>query len=228
MIFVTGDTHGLREDLVKLNTVNFPKSKELTKTDYVIICGDFGLVWNDSKGEKRWLQKLKDKKFTTLWIDGNHENFNLLEQYPVSEWKGGKVHFINDSVIHLMRGQIYEIEGLKFFTFGGAQSVDKYHRKENISWWKEEMPSKEEYEEGLKNFEKHKWTVDYIITHDCCSNLKDILLYKNAKRNELNKFFDLIETKVNYKHWFFGHYHEERTFQDNKHTVIYNDVIEIT
>lgn len=228
MIFVTGDTHGLKEDLKKLNTANFPKSKELTKNDYVIICGDFGLVWDNSKEEKRWLEKLREKNFTTLWVDGNHENFNLIEEYPVREWNNGKVHFINDSVIHLMRGQVYTIDNLKFFTFGGAESVDKYYRTENESWWKQEMPSKEEYDEGLKNLEKHDWDVDYVITHDCCSNLKDILLLRNAKATELNRYFDYLETKLKYKHWYFGHYHEEGTFEDNKHTVMYNNVLQIT
>lgn len=146
MIFVTGDTHGVKEDLIKLNTANFPKSKDLTKNDYVIICGDFGLVWDNSKEKRRWLEKLTEKNFTTLWVDGNHENFNLLEEYPVHEWNGGNVHFISDSVIHLMRGQVYTIDNIKFFTFGGAESIDKCNRTENESWWKQEMPSKEEYD----------------------------------------------------------------------------------
>ena len=227
MIFVTGDTHGLREDLVKLNTVKFQQSKDLTKNDYVIICGDFGLLWNNSKEEKRWLQKLKDKNFTTLWVDGNHENFNLLERYPICNWNGGKVHLINDSVIHLMRGQIFELENIKFFTFGGARSVDKALRKENISWWKQEMPSEEEYQEGINNLEKNNWTVDYIFTHDCCNQLKNILQWKKPQNTELNKYFDNLETKVNYKHWYFGHYHEDRVFDDKKHTVLYHDVFKV-
>ncbi len=228
MIFVTGDTHGLRDDLRKLNASNFPKSNELTKKDYVIICGDFGLVWDNSKEKRRWLEKLREKNFTTLWIDGNHENFNLLEEYPVHKWKGGNVHFINDSVIHLMRGQVYTIDNLKFFTFGGAESIDKHNRTENKTWWKQEMPSKEEYEEGLKNLEKHNWSVNYIITHDCCSYLKDITLLRNSKHTELNKYFDDLETKVAYNHWYFGHYHEDGIFGDNKHTVLYNNILQIT
>ena len=45
MIFVTGDTHG-EHDIHKLNTIGFPEQKGLTRDDYVIICGDFGGVWN--------------------------------------------------------------------------------------------------------------------------------------------------------------------------------------
>lgn len=227
MVYVTGDTHGLKEELKKLNTKNFTASNNLTKGDYVIICGDFGLIWNNSKEEKRWLSKLAEKNFTTLWLDGNHENFDLLEEYPVQEWNGGKVQFINDSVIHLMRGQVYIINDLKFFIFGGAESTDKIFRREHVSWWEQELPSKEEYEEGMKNLEKHNFNVDYILTHDCSQHLKNLLLEKEAKSTELNQYFDYLEHKLNFKHWYFGHYHEDATFQDKKHTVLYHDVIRL-
>ncbi len=39
MIFITGDCHG-KFDKFDLN--NFPEQAELTKEDYVLICGDFG------------------------------------------------------------------------------------------------------------------------------------------------------------------------------------------
>lgn len=67
---------------------------------------------------------MDSQPWTILFVDGNHENFELLDDYPVSSWHGGKVHFIKESVIHLMRGQIYTIDGLTFFTFGGGYSCD--------------------------------------------------------------------------------------------------------
>ena len=105
MIFVTGDCHA---DYRKFTIENFPMQKELSKEDYVIICGDFGGVWSkdtESKEEKWWMNWLEDKPYTTLFVDGNHENFDRLYSYPVEEWHGGKVHKIRPSVIHLMRGQ---------------------------------------------------------------------------------------------------------------------------
>ena len=62
--------------------------------------------------------------FKKLLTDGNHENFDRLYAYPVEMWHGGKVHKIRPSVIHLMRGQIFELEEKKIFTFGGASSHD--------------------------------------------------------------------------------------------------------
>ena len=123
-IYVTGDCHGT---FSKFNTSNFELQRSLDKDDYVIICGDFGGIWStdvENREEKYWMSWLADKPYTTLFVDGNHENFDRLNSYPVEIWNGGKVHKINQSVIHLMRGQIFELAGQKIFTFGGAQSHD--------------------------------------------------------------------------------------------------------
>lgn len=122
MIFVTGDTHG---EPKRLNTENFPEQKELCREDYVIICGDFGLVFaedKESKTETWWLNWLEDKNFTTLFVDGNHENFDRLNAMPEEEWQGGRVHKLREHVIHLMRGEMYRIDGADVFAFGGARS----------------------------------------------------------------------------------------------------------
>ena len=123
MIYITGDIHA-SVDIGKLSTKRFPQQKTLSKEDYLIICGDFGLVWDNSNTDLYWRNWLAGKPFTTLWVDGNHENFDRLYNYPVEEWNGGKVHKIRPSVIHLMRGQIYQIEEKKIFTFGGASRHD--------------------------------------------------------------------------------------------------------
>ena len=99
----------------------------MTKDDYVIICGDFGGVWNrfeENKYEKHWMDWLEKHPFTTLFCEGNHENFDRLYNYPVEKWNGGNVHKIRPSVIHLMRGQVFQLCGKKFFVFGGAKSHD--------------------------------------------------------------------------------------------------------
>jgi len=128
MIYITGDTHGII-DWGKINTSRFPEQKDLTKDDYLIVLGDFGGVWGDAD-QDRYIQKTYgERNFTTLFIDGNHENHDLLDSYPVEEWCGGKVHRITDSIIHLMRGQVFVINGIKFFTMGGAESTDKAWRK---------------------------------------------------------------------------------------------------
>ena len=199
MIYITGDCHS---DFRRFNTKNFPEQKDMIKDDYVIICGDFGGVWNrdeESPQEAFNMDWLEDKPFTTLFVDGNHENFDRLNSYPVEEWNGGKVHRIRKSVIHLMRGQVFKLEGKTFFTFGGASSHDidggildinnpDYHKKRkkldrewipyrinHISWWERELPNEEEMVEGVHNLETHGNNVDYIVTHCCASSSQAIL-----------------------------------------------------
>lgn len=108
MIFITGDIHG---DPTRFSINNFPEQKEITRDDFVIICGDFGLIWaqEESKREKYWLDWLEDKPYTTLFVDGNHENFARLNACPVENWHGGKVHKIREHVIHLMRGEYKQL-----------------------------------------------------------------------------------------------------------------------
>lgn len=136
MIFVTGDIHGSL-DINKLSCRKNRKNNlfnNISNNDYIIICGDFGLIWNNSKNERWWLEWLNQKPFTTLFIDGNHENFNLLNSYPQEEFAGGKVHRISESIFHLMRGQIFTLENKRFFTMGGAESHDKSYRTINKNW----------------------------------------------------------------------------------------------
>lgn len=109
MIYVTGDTHGAR-DFFKLLS---PELSKLTKKDYVIICGDAGVVFN-SKEAPYFINLYSYLPFTVLFVDGNHENFDALNAYPEEIWCGGKVHRLSNSVFHLKRGQVYTIENRIF------------------------------------------------------------------------------------------------------------------
>ena len=125
MIYVTGDIHGYI-DIRKF--LDNDITEQITEKDYVIICGDFGLIWNykrETGKERKWLKGLNERRWTTLFVDGNHECFPRLNGFPVKEWNGGKVHVIRDRVLHLMRGEVFEIEGNKIFAMGGAGSHDR-------------------------------------------------------------------------------------------------------
>lgn len=227
-IFITGDTH-CDYDWHKLNTTNFPEQKNLTKDDYVIITGDFGGVWGQDKTDKYIIKTYEKRNFTTLFVDGNHENHDALDGFPVEEWHGGKIHRISNTVIHLMRGQVYEIGGKTFFTMGGAQSTDKIYRKEGISWWARELPSDEEYSEAISDLEKHDFKVNYIVTH--CAPEDYAYYYTDLdisrKINKMTTFLSSLITEydISFDGWYFGHYHEDIDF-DNFH-CLYQRVVEI-
>lgn len=226
MIYVTGDTH-IPIDIHKLNTDNFPEQKEMIKDDCIIICGDFSGVWNDSNEEINWLKWLNNKNFTTLFVDGNHENHRILnDRYCIENFSGGKIHKIMPSIFHLMRGEIYIINSMKFFTMGGASSRDKAYRKEGISWWPEEMPSEDEYQNAINNLNKNNWNVDYIISH-CCPDSIQNKISEYYKHDKLTNFFEnVIKADCNYDKWYFGHYHEDKNI-DVKHVCLYNRIIQL-
>lgn len=247
MIFATGDTHG--DWMTRLNSRSFPESVGLTKDDYVIICGDFGL-WHDTKEERYNLKWLDSKPFTTLFVCGNHENYDRLYEYPVEKWCGGKIHKICSSVFHLMRGQIFDIQGKRFFTFGGASSHDvqdgilepddsrisewyrdyeKMFRINHTSWWKEELPSEEEMTEGMMNLKQNGSQVDYIITHSpYTSALRQMDQGSGVYKTDiLTDYLQEIKESVEYKKWFFGHMHVNQNFPGDNAIAIYEQIIRI-
>ena len=225
MIFITGDTHGTHDfDKLKIFAEEHP---ELTRNDYMIIAGDFGGVWS-SHTIRDDLKPYKELPFTVLFVDGNHENHTLLDAYPVEIWNGGKVHIIAENIIHLMRGQIFIIDGKTFFTFGGATSIDKAWRTEGISWWSQEVPTDDDIVEANRNLEKVGFKVDYIITHSCDERalyyppLSTSLFQKGVFPE--NKILSYFEDTVKYKHWYFGHYHLDGDLTERK-TVLYQKIV---
>ncbi len=225
MIFITGDTH-IPLDISKLNSKNFPQQKELTKNDYVIICGDFGGVWYGNEKDNYWLNWLEQRNFTTLFVDGNHENFAALAQYEECSWNGGKVQYIRPSVIHLMRGYVFDLEGMKIFAMGGARSSDRMYRKVDVSWWREEMPNAEEIQRARQNLAINDNQVDIMITHDAPQSIARMIDFAKSEDDELMPFFDELRNTVGYRHWYFGHFHEDWKI-DESHTVIYNKIIQL-
>jgi hypothetical protein len=229
MIYVTGDTHG---EITRFGAAFLPNEKSLTEKDFVIVCGDFGFVWalegtREYLAEKRVLDVLEKKPYTILFCDGNHENFARLNSFPTKKWNGGKVHRIRKNILHLMRGQVYEIDGKKFFTMGGAYSRDRAMRRENVSFWKAELPCTSEYNEALKNLEANDFDVDYIITHTAPS---DIIISMGKSGDvhdwELTSFLGRIAYEASFKKWFFGHWHTDKEVLE-RFRALWFDVYEI-
>ena len=156
----------------------------MTKDDYMIVCGDFGGVWFGDKRDDAQLDELEQLPFTALFVGGNHENYDALKYYPIEIWHGGKVQVIRPHVLHLMRGQVFNLQGRTFFTMGGVQSHDiadgilepdspsfraqysilrrnyAQFRINHVSWWQEELPSEEEHMEARETLDRLDWKID--------------------------------------------------------------------
>lgn len=250
MIYITGDCHG---DWRRFSSDNFPEGNEMTRDDYVIVCGDFGIWW-DNDEERYWLKWLSEKPFTVLFVDGNHENFDRLKKYEEVELLGGKAHKIADNIYHLMRGYVFEIEGKKFFAFGGASSHDiddgildekdfdtledfrktwaqwdkqnKMFRVNHMTWWADEMPDAFEQERGLKNLSTFNNEVDFIVSHCCPQEVVSILSQGCYQPDSLTMYFNQIAHDVRFKKWFFGHYHDNQQIM-SKFIMLYEQIIRV-
>ena len=211
MIYITGDTHGEIERFRELES----KGVVLNEDDYIIVCGDFGFIYFDDDKEQEWLDELQEKPYTILWIDGNHENFDAINRYDIEEWNGGKIHRIRKNVLHLMRGQVFNIEGKKIFTMGGAYSIDRYRREENVRYWKAELPSKEEYDEASENLKANDFKVDIIISHTAPKELilKRLELHPDSRDGELTGFLEWVMYECEFKKWYFGHWHIDKEME---------------
>ena len=256
--FITSDTHSYIKD--RFEFFADTTGKNLDKDDYVIICGDAGFIWYPTEPNpymseeqmKRWLTEenaaldwLDACPWTTLFVSGNHENFDRLYQLPRKEWHGGMVRIVRDSVLLLERGNIFDICGKQFFAFGGASSHDirdgvleigdsrieewardpyKLFRINHVSWWRRELPTSEEMMLGMDNLEKKGYKVDYIISHTMPTQFIKRLGFKDSDR--LTEMFDTIYQDVEFEHWYCGHYHVERNMAPTL-TICYEKIVQI-
>lgn len=204
MVYVTGDMHG------DINRFKTKELKKLKKGDTLIVCGDFGFFWDNSKQEKSNLKKLAEQEYNIAFLDGCHENFDIIEESEPVIWNGGKVHVLGKNIFHLMRGQVFEIDGLKIFTFGGGHSQDYDFRRDSRNWWEREQPTHEEILEAIENLKKHSNEVDYVLTHEPPASLKDCLNVDVFQRLEVHAFFEDVIKVCWYKKWFFGKCHIDK------------------
>ena len=219
-VFITGDTHQSL-DINKLNSKNFPLNSILTKDDILIICGDWGCIWDGSGEDKYWQNWYEKKNFTTFVVLGNHENYDLIQNYPIVQFCGGRARKVSDSVYLEIRGEVYNFNGKTFLSFGGADSTDKHLRKEGESWWSGERITEEDLENARRNVKKYDY-IDYVITHTGGSEINRFIGFETS---ESDKILDQILSEIKYGTHYCGHYHVDLYYLN--HRIIYDDVCEL-
>lgn len=223
-VYVTGDTHGYA-DIEKITPSHWPESNNLTEKDTLIICGDFGFVWNNNFSDRWWQQWFLRRPYITCFSQGNHENHVLLATYPVVDFHGGKAIKINDRLYSFMQGEMYEFDGKRFFNFGKADSHDKPFRVPYESWWPEEMPSNEEYAHGIETMKVYDYKCDFIISHCAPDKIVDKISGRSYTHDKLTNFLQKkVAEEMHFGHWYFGHYHKDMDVDikdGNKYTCCY-------
>lgn len=233
--FLTGDIHG-GTSIGKLRPSNWEIGASLCKNDYVIVLGDFGLLWGNyrTKEETFLLEWLDDCPWTTLFIDGNHENHYLLNRLQEKILFGSPVGILSHSVFHLKRGTCYFINRQKLLTIGGADSIDKDMRTPGRSWWEEETITDADITKAKESIAKVDGEVDYILTHAAPTPWARTCIYSQwddffPSRSDEQLEFLRVSSEVKFKRWFFGHYHTESEdqYQGLWHNL-FHKIIEIT
>jgi len=130
-----------------------------------------------------------------------------------------------DSQRHLSldAGEVFFIDGIRFFTMGGGASGDKEYRTKGKSWWAREMPSQEEYTEAWENLAAADYEVDYVITHTAPTSIIQQFRIRESEQ-ELNDFLEKVMDRTQYRQWYFGHVHKDMDI-DEKHVKIYQRVL---
>ncbi len=226
MIFVTGDTHFPIDSGKLFKTRKGFVLSKMTREDYVIVLGDFGFFWRKrSNSGAVYIRDKLDVPYTLLFVDGNHENFDWLKEFPIIEKFGGKVQRCGENIYHLMRGEIYEIQENRFFVCGGATSTDKEYRQPYVSWWPEENLSGAEERKAIENLENTSEPIDFILTHTCPESIVEPMFKASVIYDVTAKFLDVVKNRLPSTPWYFGHWHKDKDW--GRFHAMYNRVMRI-
>lgn len=224
MIYFTGDMHG---DISRFKDKRLSK---LRKGDCLIVCGDFGFIWDGSRREKRVLKRIGRKRYNVLFVEGAHENFSLLNEYPISEWNGGEVRVISGRLMQLCRGSVFDIDGKKVFAFGGGLSPESELGFDDLSknaFSEESLPEAIDIKRAIENLDAADRSVDYIVSYEPPSVLEDFVHDAETDtllKTHLNAFFDEVVKYVDFGKWIFGKCHKNKTVS-KKYSAVYTAVI---
>lgn len=223
-VFITGDKHGSFRMFFGLQ-----EKQAAGAEDVLIIAGDAGYVMkSDYMLKIRTIEQLFPG--TVCFIDGNHENHELLSSLPVSEWNGGRVHRLSERVLHLLRGEIFDICGSRFFVLGGARSVGNHI--EGLERFRGEEPTPEEISCAQEKLYSNLGTVDYVITHEAPVSARAVI--PRSKRIDkdymlpktLQGWLDALSQSPRFKCWYFGHMHVDMQISPDLRAV-FNNVVDV-
>lgn len=128
-----------------------------------------------------------------------------------------------------MRSEVYEIDGTRIFTLGGAASIDRAYRIPYATWWPQEIPTERNFDEARANLSARGWKVDYVVTHTCPWSILASTLFPATPTpglgdEALTAFLDEVDRKLDLKRWYYGHFHRDRDV-DARHTALFERIV---
>ena len=220
MLYVTGDLHG---DVSRL-----AHTRKLKKGDTLLVLGDFGVLWYGDKRDARTLKWLKRRKYTILFLDGVHENYDLLEAVEEAEFGGAPAGKVADNIFHLLRGEIYEIEGKTVFAFGGGDAESEREFRADTHF-EQGMPSGDDMSRGYENLAAVGNKVDIMATHSPSGKANGYFAARHgesARLRGVHVYLNRLEEIVTFDHWYFGSLHADRPC-GSRHTAVFEEILKV-
>lgn len=156
--------------------------REKDRHPYTIQIGDFGFDFETLKNVDPDKHKI---------VAGNHDNYDKIVNVP---------HYLGDY------GN-YTLNGVSFFFYRGAYSIDKQYRTIGIDWWEQEQLKIEDFMKARELYRETK--PDVVLTHDCPESIVSYLLpagstiYQNITGWALQELFNIHQPRL----WCHGHWH---------------------
>jgi predicted phosphodiesterase len=158
------------------------------KHEYIVQLGDLGFSYDT-------LDNVDPNKFKI--VSGNHDNMDKI---------------INTA--HYLGNYGYtELNGINFFWYRGAYSIDRQYRTIGIYYWSNEENDIETFMKARELYREVK--PDLVLTHDAPESIVYQMLspnhriYQNITNWALQELFNIHQPK----RWFFGHHHQSKTIQ---------------
>jgi len=231
MVYLTGDTHG---DFKRV--AEFCIFANKNKDDTLVVLGDAGINYRQDKAAYEHKQLLERLPITLLCIHGNHEQRpETISSYKEIFWNGGIVYAQDEfpSILFAKDGEIYNLDGNKCISIGGAYSVDKPLRLLNgWNWFADEQPSDAVKQCVEQRLTDENWRIDIVLSHTCPYRYlpsdtfpKNSSVDQRTVDNSTEIWLDDIEERLDYMKWYCGHFHIERVI--DKIQFMYNDFVSI-
>lgn len=215
-IYITGDTHG---DFNKI--LNFCDKYKTSKKDIMIVLGDAGINYYLDNYDYMLKEELLNYPITFFCIHGNHEERpENIKTYKTKMFHDGIVYYEEKypNILFAKDGEIYTLYNKKVLVIGGAYSVDKEYRlRMGYNWYESEQPSietKNMIMEKISNSNK----VDVVLSHTCPFKYMPYEAFlkgvdQSKVDNDTEKFLDEVESKLEYKKWYCGHFHIDKKIE---------------
>lgn len=218
-ILFQGDTHGSMSS-INLALVEAQKNE----CDMVLVVGDFGYGWDDGRFLRKCNKAATSYEIPIYWIDGNHENFDRLEEHGMFKHGPIPVHVKDQTgefpmVRYIPRGTAFGPKDCSILCLGGAYSIDCSHRVIGKSWWPQETITYQDVVRTLHQAEVHRPKI--LVTHDMPDWAFTSLMESDAmwvphirdkdkraaasNRGALEQVY--LEADPRPKLWVHGHYH---------------------